>query len=72
MSIVSVAKQKGEVLHMATSSIFVDVNISGKKKVEAFLAALENSAKHANKQPDCSGRLVTDPREIRRLFGKAK
>ena len=62
-----------EVLNMATSSIFAQVNIDTPSKLESFLKALEEAEniKKNSPQPRPSGiRLVTDPDEIRKMMAR--
>lgn len=56
---------------MATSTIFANITLSG-KDAEAFVDALEKSAKNAPKLQKPKGRQITDPQEIRKLFGVGK
>lgn len=56
---------------MATSSIFANVKITDPKKAEAFINALDASAKEPKKKMSVSEHMfVHDSDEIRRMMAK--
>lgn len=56
---------------MATSSIFTTFEIKGKKKINAFIKALEESEKASENEPIIPVKpLVTDPDAIKEFFAK--
>ena len=57
---------------MPTSSITRNFVITGKDKVEAFVNALEESAKANVPLREVSARQLKDPKEIKALMMKAK
>lgn len=58
---------------MATSSIFASFDIKDKKTAEAFVEALDKSAKESAWKPSKPvDPPLTDPKAIRVLFGKRK
>ena len=61
-------KQGG--ISMPTSSITRNFVIAGKDKVEAFVNALEESAKANVPLREVSARQLTDPKEIKALMMK--
>ena len=57
---------------MATSSITHNFVISGKKNVERFLKALDESYHDPAPKPTFPGRELTDPQEILELMARRK
>lgn len=56
---------------MATSSIFTNIKITDPKEAEAFVKALEQSAKDGKRIPtNNSCRYTTDPDEIQKILKK--
>ena len=55
---------------MATSSIFANVKITDPKKAEAFINALDASAKEIKKPRITEPTLITDLNEIRHIMAK--
>lgn len=53
---------------MATSSIFANFDITDKKKANAFVRALEKSAKDQPKSAVHEKTLVTDREKVKALF----
>ena len=59
-------------INMATSSIFSNVKISGRKATERFANAISVSQKHNNQVSECSVIPSMDKDQIRKAFAQKK
>lgn len=59
-------------INMATSSIFSNVKISGRKATESFANAISVSQKHNDQVSECSAIPSMNKEEIRKVFAQKK